>query len=344
MSWILPLLVRLVPALLIAVGSVPIPASSVAATESATVFAYHRIGQDDPAGVGITTERFEEHIEELKKRRYSVLPLEEVVERLRDGTSLPDRTVAITIDDAYRSVYEIAWPKLRAAGLPFTVFVSTDPIDTGNANYMTWDQLREMKQAGVTIGAKSRGHAHLVERLRRDARASVVYGHGRLNAELGEAPRLFAYPHGEYSLMLRGIAIDVGYLAALGQHSGVIDEGTDPYALPRFTLNERYGGIDRFRLIANALPLSATDVLPVDPVLGENPPAFGFTVAEEIGGLGKLACFASNVGRVRHETLERRVEVRLDRPFPAGRSRINCTMPGPDDRWRWLGRMFVVPR
>ena len=344
MSWILPLLIRLLPAVSIAVCGVLIVASSAVAAESATVFGYNRVGQADAAGVGITTERFDEHIEELEKSRYAVLPLDEIVERLRDGRALPDRAIAITIDDAYRSVYSVVWPKLRAAGLPFTVFVSTDPIDTGNANYMTWDQLRELKSAGVTIGAKSRGHDHLVERLRREARASVVYGHGRLTAELGEAPRLFAYPHGEYSLALREIAIDVGYLAAVGQHSGVIDPGTDPYALPRFTLNERYGGIDRFRLIANALPLSATDVLPVDPVLGDNPPAFGFTVAEEIGGLAKLACFASNVGQVRHETLERRVEVRLDQPFPAGRSRINCTMPGPDDRWRWLGRMFVVPR
>ncbi len=84
---------------------------------------------------------------------------------------------------------------------------------------------------------------------------------------------------------------------------------------------------------------------PRDPLLGENPPALGFTVDPEIEAVDRLNCYATGQGRVRHEILgESRIEVRLAAPFPPGRSRVNCTLPGPDGRWRWFGRQFYVPR
>ena len=39
----------------------------------------------------------------------------------------------------------------------------------------------------------------------------------------------------------------------------------------------------------------------------------------------------------------RRVEIRFDEPFPEGRHRINCTLPGPDRRWYWFGKFFYAP-
>ena len=39
-----------------------------------------------------------------------------------------------------------------------------------------------------------------------------------------------------------------------------------------------------------------------------------------------------------------RVEGRLDTPLPPGRSRVNCTLPGPQGRWYWYGTQFYVKR
>ena len=55
------------------------------------------------------------------------VPLQELVDALRAGQPLPDRTAAITFDDGYISIYDTAWPLLRARGWPFTVFVNTEP-------------------------------------------------------------------------------------------------------------------------------------------------------------------------------------------------------------------------
>lgn len=311
---------------------------------SAVILMYHRFGESDHPSSNIKIEQFEAHLEELRKQRYTVLPIAEIVDKVARGEALPDRAVGITIDNAYASVYEHAWPRLRAAKFPFTLFVATDPVDRASPRYMNWEQIRELAKAGVTIGSQTKSHPHLptipLEAVKRELDGS----NARFVAELGDPPLLFAYPFGEFDLNIRDLVIDRGFKAAFGQNSGVMHTLLDAFALPRFALNERFGGIDRFRLIANALPLPVTDILPANPVLGDNPPAFGFTVSPEVSNLNGLACFASSEGEVRLERLERRVEIRFQEPFPPGRSRVNCTMPGPEDRWRWFGMQFVVPR
>ena len=59
-----------------------------------------------------------------------------------------DAGVVLTFDDGYRSVYETAYPLLKARGWPFTVFLCPEGIDRGRGPVMTWDQLREMAAAG----------------------------------------------------------------------------------------------------------------------------------------------------------------------------------------------------
>ena len=74
--------------------------------DSATVIMYHRFGEGRYPSTNISMEQFEDHLALLTNGDYTVLPLPEIVDKLRSGQLLPDRTVAITIDDAYLSVYE----------------------------------------------------------------------------------------------------------------------------------------------------------------------------------------------------------------------------------------------
>ncbi|MBT5434697.1 MAG: polysaccharide deacetylase family protein [Rhodospirillaceae bacterium] len=313
---------------------------------SAVVLMYHRFGEDAHPSTNIRIDQFEQHIEILTSGRYTVLPLEEIVLAMAEGRPLPDRTVAITIDDTYRSTLTQALPRLQAAGLPFTVFVNTDSVGQVGG-VLTWDDVRTLEAAGVTIGAHGAGHAHMAFLDRGAMEEDLVRMTSTFLQELGYVPRLFAYPYGEYSAELVAMIRDAGYLAAFGQHSGVAVETADLFTLPRFALNERYGEPDRFASIVENLPLPARDILPEDmPLRGQasNPPAVGFTVLEDAGSLHRLACFASNGADVELVVLgDRRVELRLDRPFPPGRSRINCTIPAEDGRFRWLGIPFLVP-
>jgi len=322
-------------------------AAPAMAADSAVVFMYHRFGDGRFPSTNITIEQFEAHLQEITSGGYNVVSLPEVVGAFRRKEALPDRTIALTVDDAYLSVYQEAWPRLRRAGLPFTLFTSTGPLDRGLADYMNWEQVRELAAAGVTIGNQTVSHAHLPDLSEEQVRRELEHSNRRFSEELGFVPRLFAYPFGEFGQRERVLTEAVGFEAAFGQHSGVAHANEDLFGLPRFALNERYGSLQRFRLAANALPLRVFDVTPADTVLGDNnPPPFGFTVEDSLTGLGRLNCFASNQeGAAQIERLgERRFEVRLQNAFPRGRGRINCTMPAPENRWRWFGIQFYVPR
>ena len=307
------------------------------------VFAYSRFGEDQYGPGSTTLDQFDAHIAELGDGGHTVLSLPVLLEKLRDGTPLPDRTAALTIDDAHRSVYTEAFPRLKAAGLPFTLFVAPDPIDSGAESHMTWAQVREVARSGATIGVLPAAGLSMPQRTVQQNASDLTRAVQRVEAELGVKPTLLAYPFGSYGSAIRELAQRQGFAAAFTQSSGVVHSRSDRLALPRFVMNEAFGGIDRFRLAANALPLPVADVTPADPMLTQNPPSLGFTVAGGVGDLDRLACFVAGQGRTGLERLDgNRIELRITEEFPPGRTRLNCTLPAGEGRWRWFGMQFFV--
>lgn len=315
---------------------------------SAVVFSYQRFGETDIPSTSVSIAQLEAHIRELDSGKYQVLPLEVIIDRLAAGKPLPDRAVAITIDDGFISAYREAWPRLRIAKLPFTLFITTDMIGDRPGRNLTWDQIREMLAGGgVGIGHHTAAHQHMPHRTEAANRADIAKATARFEAELGVRPTLFAYPYGEYSRRDRDMVAGLGFKAAFGHHSGVLYPEEDRFALPRFTMNLKYAALDRFKLAANALPLRARDITPRDPMLGpdNNPPSFGFTLIDPPPGLDRIGCYASHRDApLEAQRLgENRIEVRMAQPFPRGPGRINCTLPDASGRWRWLGQAFYVP-
>lgn len=335
---------RISAAAVVALSLAIASASPAAAADSAVILMYHRFGESAHASTNIRLDQFEAHIEELRSGNYTVLSVPDILTALRAGRALPDHTVGITVDDAYMSVYTEAWPRLRRAGLPFTLFVATDAIDRQYADYMNWDQIRELRGSGVTIGSQTASHLHMPANSDARNREDLTLSNQRFNEELGAVPTLFAYPFGEASSRIEKIVSEAGFTDAFGQHSGALNAAIDRFYMPRFALNENFGDLRRFQLVANALPIPHTDLSPRDPTLEQNPPLFGFTLAGDAADLKGLTCYAGDQGQVHTEQLGPRVEVRLTRPFDPGRARINCTAPGPDGRWRWLGMLYYVPK
>ena len=115
---------------------------------------YHRFGEDKYQAPIFAADQFDSHLEKLANDNYTVLSLTKIIDTYKGGTDFLI-TVAITIDDTYLSVFNEAWPRLRAR-LSFTVFVATDPLDNEHPNYMSWDQLRQLQANGVDIGSQTK--------------------------------------------------------------------------------------------------------------------------------------------------------------------------------------------
>ncbi|UKV14587.1 polysaccharide deacetylase family protein [Thalassospiraceae bacterium SW-3-3] len=307
---------------------------------SAVVFMYHRFAETDYPSTNIRGPQFEAHIRELTNGKYTVMGIPEIIDAMQNGKGLPDYAIGITVDDAYRSVYDVAWPAFKKHNMPMTVFVSSEQVDAGYENYMTWDMLREMVKEGVTIGGHSQHHSHLPSLPIEEVKAELAHSALRFKEELGFVPDIFAYPYGEASDDVIAAVKEAGYKAAFGQQSGAMSTESDMMYLPRFAMNENYGEMDRFTLAANSLPLSVSDVTPPNYTLERNPPAFGFTLKEKAGD---VACYPSEGEPTMNRLGEERVEIRLDSPVSSGRWRINCTSMGPNGRWRWFGMLYTVP-
>jgi peptidoglycan/xylan/chitin deacetylase (PgdA/CDA1 family) len=193
----------------------------------ALVLCYHAISERFPAALSVTPGAFERHLGLLKRAGYRGVTFADAMQ-IRSG-----RVVAITFDDAFLSVLQRAKPLLDSVGYPATVYAPTAYLDTpeqplkwdgidqwhgGEYEHellpMSWDQLGELAEAGWEIGSHTRTHPRLVklddETLAEELRGSRA----RLEAELGEPCRSFAYPFGEVDERVIAAARAAGYDAA----------------------------------------------------------------------------------------------------------------------------------
>tara|TARA_Y100001970_G_scaffold151833_1_gene185967 strand:- start:5138 stop:6151 length:1014 start_codon:yes stop_codon:yes gene_type:complete len=311
---------------------------------SAVVFMYHKFGVSKYPSTSVSLDQLDAHIREFAKEKYSVEPLEFIIDTILNDGELQNNTIGISIDDADKSFYEIGWPKFKDKGMPVTLFVNTSTIHENNKNYLNWNQIRELINEGVSIGAHSHSHYHMSDLSIEEVRKEIETSNNIFLKELGRIPSLFAFPYGEANEEIINLLKEYKYKVAFGQHSGVINETSNFYYLPRFSLNERYGEIDRVKFAANAKGLGVYDFIPSNPTIKENPPYIGFSLLDE-----KLApsvdCFVfDSNGQVDKELFKfnERIEIRLNRKLTKGRSRVNCTAKGNDGKWRWFGHQFYL--
>ncbi|MCZ4281297.1 polysaccharide deacetylase family protein [Kiloniella laminariae] len=317
----------------------------------AVIIMYHRFDQAAYPTTNIPLELLRSHIQLLKSGPYTVLSLSEITDALKEGRQLPDRTIGITVDDAFASFYNTGWKEFQKAGLPVTVFVSTEPVEQNQPDYMSWTELREIiADPLISIGNHAHQHQHMADLTPEEQKASIDQANELFRRALGKQPDIFSYPYGEVSSSLVQVVKESGFKAAFGQHSGTVSRTDDLFQLPRFTFNERFGAIERFKLAINTLPLPVLAVLPENPMLDKtnNPPNIGFTISPEIGtredgSYPGLNCYSSQNDVSLMQLGGGRIEVRLSAPFTPGRARLNCTMLGPDKRWRWFGQQYYIP-
>ncbi len=309
---------------------------------SATIFMYHKFGVSKYPSTSVTIEQLNDHVKELTSEKYNILSLNFIVDTIINDGILPKNSIGISVDDADKSFFDVGWPLFKKNNIPVTLFVTTGTIAKNNKNYLNWDQIRKLKSEGVTIGAHSHTHAHMSDLQIDVVRKEIELSNKIFLKELGEIPTLFAYPYGETNSEIMELISKYKFKVAFGQHSGVINETSNMYYLPRFSLNEKYGELDRVKFAASAKGLGVYDLIPNNPSIKENPPFIGFSLLDDKIVMS-LDCFIfDSKGQVEREIYKfnERIEIRLSRPLSPGRSRMNCTAKDLNGHWRWFGHQF----
>jgi len=233
-----------IPGQVLAVPLTPVNISSVYTDGFRTlpILCYHQFSDDADTGnrLELSAQVFEEQIRYLVLNGYQFLTFAQVSETMRAGKPIPEKAVVITIDDGYRSVYEVAWPILREYQVPATLFIYTDFIGADSA--LQWDQITQMMDSGL-IEVQSHGKSHTsLSRLPTDKSKStysarvkqeVKGSDAAFKRHLGFKPIYHSYPFGNSSDTASAVLKNEGYLLAATVTRGDNTTFSDPFLLHR---------------------------------------------------------------------------------------------------------------
>lgn len=206
------------------------------------ILTYHNL---DVAGspVSVSPTTFERHLVRLRAAGYHVVPLSEALGGLNPDSSDAPRLAAMTFDDGYAAVHEVALPLLANQGWRATVFPVTEYVGRTNrwsgqspaiadARLMDWSELRELAALGWEVGAHTRSHPDLRSLGDGDLSEETLGAKAILEDRLGQPVRTFAYPYGSVDRRVRA-RVRQSFLAACGTEMGIADERSDRYLLER---------------------------------------------------------------------------------------------------------------
>ena len=211
---------------------------------SAAILTYHTL--DDDGSVLSTPPRlFAEQLAWLAEAGIPVVPLNEV-DRDPDRVESQMPRVAIAFDDGFLSVYEHALPLLQRHRFPATVFLVTDYCGKTNAwpsqpphvtrrPLLDWTHLREMVQAGVTVGSHTRTHANLTRLSPLEIEAELEGSKRAIEDMLGHPVDTLAYPYGAYDDVVRE-AVRGHFAVACSTRLGYVEPSCDRLTFPRLDM------------------------------------------------------------------------------------------------------------
>jgi len=303
---------------------------------------YHRFNEFKYPSTNISMDIFKKHIDFILDANLTFYHPKDFINEF--NVPKKEKKILLTVDDAFQSFYNNAWPYLKENRIPFVLFVSTEPV--GKNGYMNWDQIKEVERSGFgVIGHHSHSHDYLIDKSEEVFLNDLKVSNQIFKEELGYVPTLFSYPFGEYSGFMRDF-ISKNFKIAFGQHSGIIDVNKNKFELPRFPINEKYGEIKRFKSIINYFPLEYKKLEPDEKKLSKknNPPKFKVKFFDDQKNIENINCY-SNEGdkwmKSNVKLVEKELTIEFREPFLPRRGRINCSV-NDNGKWRWFGTQFVI--
>ncbi|MHB0937985.1 MAG: polysaccharide deacetylase family protein [Armatimonadota bacterium] len=180
---------------------------------------------------------FDEQIRYLVENGFAILSVKEVESALREGRPLPEKAVALTMDDGYRDNFTCAFPILRKYNVPATVFLVTAVV--GDERHLSWDDARVMQARACGFQSHTVHHYDLTtlptDQLDSELRGSKQMIEEKLNSPVTQ----IAYPSGSYNRQVTEQARQAGYNIGWKKGGGPVTPGDDPFMLPRIRVHGR---------------------------------------------------------------------------------------------------------
>lgn len=178
---------------------------------------------------------FEQQLRYLQERGIATVGMEDLFLYLQGRADLPTRSVVLTFDDGYADNYQFAFPLLRRYGSKGTFYIATG--FTGQNDYMTWSNLREMVAGGMEIGDHTIAHVDLAKSSPAMRDRELTESKRALQDNLGVAIRALAYPGGAFNAEVTAAARKAGYVIAVTTQPGAVHDRSKVMELTRVRIS-----------------------------------------------------------------------------------------------------------
>ncbi|MFO7883620.1 MAG: polysaccharide deacetylase family protein [Desulfobacteraceae bacterium] len=205
------------------------------------VLCYHKFNEKDDSKLNISKQAFEEQIKYLKDNEFRSITLKALLDFFEYKKEIPEKSVLITIDDGFKSGYDVACQILLKYGFKAVFFIYTDYVGV-SGKAMTWENLRELKKNGFEIGSHTLSHCDLTEQFQGESeeayqkriKREIWMSKKIIDKKLNQNTVSFSFPYGKSNPEV------VDYVRSAGYKMGfTVTQGSNPFFSDTFTL-KRY--------------------------------------------------------------------------------------------------------
>lgn len=201
----------------------------------AKVFVYHRFGDSKHQSTNTSLKDLEKQFIYFKNNGYKVVPMLKIIEKLNKKEKIPEKWIALHIDDSYKSFYTNALKLFKKYNYPFTLFVYVKATEDKYGDFMSWEEIKDTSKYGQ-IALHSYAHKHLTHLSNKEIFEDTKKSYKIFTEKLGFKPKAYVYPYGEYNQRVKKIIKSFNFEYIANQNLGNVNSNSDKYDLNRIAL------------------------------------------------------------------------------------------------------------
>lgn len=183
-----------------ATSTVIADAATVLKRTEVPILCYHQLRNWQPsdsrtARAYIVPEKaFAEQMKALADSGYHTILPDQLMDYLQKGSPLPSKPVMLTFDDTRLDQYTVGLTEMNKYGFKGVFFIMT--VSLGRPGYMSADQVKQLSDAGHTIGSHTWDHHNVKKYQGQDWETQIEKPSKQLEQITGKPIDYFAYPFG----------------------------------------------------------------------------------------------------------------------------------------------------
>lgn len=211
---------------------------------------HHFTTGNDVNSPTVSKSNFERQMNYLYENGYTTIHLSQLEDFIDKKIQLPAKTVVITMDDGYRSNYEIAYPILKKYHMKATQFpivenigTVSEYINTSRLPHCSADEMKSMKDV-----FDFQSHTYNTHYLTAQKKSGLVSkSYNDVYADLSKAsttlamldfpPYAFSYPYGAYNDTIKQALKNIGVRVAVTVRPGRVTRESNKLELPRYNIS-----------------------------------------------------------------------------------------------------------